>query len=373
METSNKWFTLIEILIWILIFVMVIIWWFKALSWITLWKVKLIEKTNLTKDIVYFTQKLFEEIKTWWTVDYEEYFNRKVVWLSTSSWHYNIPTWFGNFWSGWVLWSTWYGDNFYFCKSWSWVNMWTWWCFDNIFNTYSSDVYWKSQRYWQYAFQFIDYNSNENDDDWDENWDWNLRWDDDDENLWMWPITFTWGENVKELYLISWDRKKRILFRWTFKEDPWPNKPSLATCNWATFWSGCIWNIEILKLDWKDWWVNHNFSIASAWSNDWIIDTWMIDPNFWTWTQVIAWTDNNNYWQPMFPDTISVSDFQVYLYPNTDIKKAWKNNSNSTNINPYLRLSITLEPSWKKRSWMPWEIPKYTLNTTINLVDYFSK
>jgi hypothetical protein len=39
----------------------------------------LIERTNITKDVVYFTEKLFEEIKSGGTLDYEEYFNRKVV------------------------------------------------------------------------------------------------------------------------------------------------------------------------------------------------------------------------------------------------------------------------------------------------------
>lgn len=367
---NNSWFTLIEILVWILIFIIVILWWFQALSSLTLWKVKLIEKTNITKDITYFTEKLFDEIKAWWTIDYEEYFNRLVVWNNTSSWYYIKNTWFWNFWSWWSVWSNSYWDNYYYCRSSNWTNMWTWWCYNNNFNTYSNSTLTKPQRYNQYTLQFVDYNSDQNADLWDENWDGKITWDKDDEHLWEWPLVFTWWENIKELYLISWDWKKRTLFRWRWEEDMW-NKPPTATCNSTAFWSWCIWTIEILKLEWKDWWVNHNKT--SSWAYDWLIDTWIIDPNYWTWTEVIAWATNYNYWQKLFPDTISVSDFKVYLYPNINSKYGWKNLTNSTNINPYVKLSITLEPSWKKRSQMKWPPIKYTINTTINLTDYFSK
>lgn len=377
MKINKNWFTLIEILFWILIFSIVIIWWFQALSAITIWKIKLTEKVTVSKDAMYFSEKLFEEIKSGWTIDYEEYFNRKIVWTSTSSWHYSLNTWFWNFWNNWTPWNLWipnYWNGFYFCRSQNWVNMWTWGCYNQTdFNDLWAN--WWPQRYWQYAFQFIDYNSNENSDLWDQDNNWNIRWDDDDENLWEWPIVFTWWENVREIYLISWDWKKRTYFRWTWKEDPWKNRPSTATCNDPNvFWSWCIWTIEMLKLDWKDWWVNHNFFSTSSWSFDWIIDTWVVNSDF-AWSDwVVAWTWNiDDYWQPLFWENINVSNFEVYLYPNVSIKNAWKDLSDSSNINPYLRLNITLEPSWKKRAWMKGSIPKIQLNTTINLVDYFTK
>ncbi len=125
----------------------------------------------------------------------------------------------------------------------------------------------------------------------------------------------------------------------------------------------------ILKLEGKDWWVNHSSWSISTGNFDWIVDTWIIDPTFWTGSEiVVAGSNNYDYWQPLFPDTINVSDVKVYVYPNIDVKHAWKDTSDKNNINPYIRLSITLEPSWKKRSGMQWEIPKYTINTTINLV-----
>lgn len=378
MKHTKKWFTLVEILLWILIFSIVILGWFQALSAVNIWKIKLIERTNITKDVVYFTEKLFEEIKSGWTVDYEEYFNRRVVWVNTQSWHYLQPTGFGNFWKWWVVGSSNYGDNFYYCRSGNAINMWIGWCFQPVSgNDFSATItwawfgasLWQLQRYGQYAFQFIDYNSNMNNDLWDENGDGNIRWDDDDEHLWIGPIVFTGWENVNEIYLISWDSKKRTLLRWNWKEDP--NKPASTSCNSTTFWTWCLGTIEMLKLEWYDWGMSH--LKAWPWTYDGIIDTWLIDKNFWTWAEVIAWSNNFNYWQPLFPDTVSVSDFKVFLYPNTDVKHAWKDKNESSNMNPYLRLSITLEPSWKKRAGIKWDVPKYTINTTINLVDYFTQ
>ena len=47
--------------------------------------------------------------------------------------------------------------------------------------TENVDYEWQPQRYWEYSFQFLDYNSNYDDDKWDENWDWSIKRDDDDE------------------------------------------------------------------------------------------------------------------------------------------------------------------------------------------------
>lgn len=374
MLKNNKAFTLIEVLIWILIMTIVIIWWFQALSAITLWKIKLIEKTDTTKDAFYFSEKLFEEIKRGWTIDFEEYFNRKVTWNTNfSSGHYSIPTWFWNFWNLWSVWSPTYWDWFYYCRSTT-TTMWIGGCYsDNIFNNLAVSGW--LQRYGQYAFQFIDYNSNLNIDwwlYWDENWDSNIRWDDDDENIWEWPTVFTWWTDAREIYLISWDRKKRTLFRWNWKVDP--NKPSTSTCDWtsATFWTWCLGTVEFLKLEWKDWWLSHNSWSTSTWSFDWIIDTWIIDKEFTGWAEIIAWSTWTGYWQPLFPDSISVTDFEVYMYPNTNNTYSWKTSS-SSQVNPYLKIKLSLSPSWKKRWAMKWEIPEINLLTTINLTDYFSK
>jgi len=365
MYLKNKAFTLIEILIWILIFSLVIIWGFKALSSITIWKIRLTEKTNIEKESIYFTEKLFQLIKKWWTIDYEEYFNRKVTWTAYASWHYLKETWFGNFWLWWIIWTTiWkYWDSFYYCASGNWVNIiWTWWCFTP----------WKYQRYWEYSFQFIDYNSNHNNDNWDEDWDWNIIWDDDDEYLWTWPKVFIWWRDVKEIYLISWDNKTRTILRWNVIKDP--NTPMWVTCN---FWNGalptwdwCLWSIQFLKLEWKDWWFNH--SKSWTWLNDWIIDTWLIHNKF-VWnsnTLAWSWASYEQYWQNLFPKSMSIKNFIVEVYPNTDVNLAWKE---TINISPYLRISFSITPSWKNRKKMKWKFPELKFSTTVNLTDIYSK
>lgn len=383
MKTNKNWFTLVEIMMWIVIFSIIMIWWFYMLSSLNFWKIKLIESTNITKDTFYFSQKLFEDIKMGGSLDYEEYFNRKINWFNTLNGNYIEKSWFWNFWHNWNIWTNstpvnTFGTWFYYCRSTT-STMWTNWCFSNSFNTTSALIWSSQQRFWQYAFQFIDYNSNRDSDLGDENWDWNIRWDDDDENLWEWPNVFTSWNDIKELYLISWDKKKRTYFRWNWKQDT--KKPStVMSCDITninnSYSDWCIWNIQMLKLVWKDRWIDHNWWL---WFNDWIIDTWILDPDIYgtstlRWSAIIAWSiDMNNYWLDIFPDSISVKDFKVYPYPNIDRNYSWKSTDDSININPYVRLKITLIPSWKKRASMKWTTPEINISTTINLSDYFSK
>lgn len=236
------------------------------------------------------------------------------------------------------------------------------------------------QRYWQYSFQFIDYNSNFDDDLWDENWDWKIIWDDDDEFLWTGPSVFDIWKDLKEIYLISWDKKTRTYIRWNVLRDP--NSPSSSICNnnwsWALTWVNfdwCIWTIEFLKLEWVDWWMDHNSSTPDTdWTqNDWVIDTWLIDRQFTWWVDIVAWSNSINYWRPLFPTNISVVDFKVFAYPNVETKHFWKDPSASTNISPYLVLNFKIKPSWETRKKIKKDSSPLNFNVTINLTDIFSK
>lgn len=374
---NKKAFTLIEIMIWILIFSIVIIGGFKAYGWVLVWKIKLIESTNIQKEAFYFSEKFFEEIKVGWVVDYEEYFNRETVWTTILNGHYSLSTWFWNYWTNWTPWNTTYWDWFYYCRSTNWVLMGTWWCV-NDFNTDWSAVNNKPQRYWQYSFHFIDYNSNFNEDTgfslWDEDWNWNITWDDDDEYLWIWPDAFSWATDQKEIYLISADSKKRTIFRWHIKDD---TNDNINTCDLDNWWIWCNSTIEFLKLEWKDWWFNHE----QTWNGlyDWIVDTWVIDKDF-SWetnidedNAIIAWWSSDTwFWQPLFWDNINVSDVKFYIFPHKDLNLSWKDFDKKINISPYLKMKITLSPSYEARKWFKWKIPKIKINTTINLTDIYS-
>lgn len=385
--------TLIEILISITLFSMIIISGFYAFSAISIGKIKIIWETDIEKESYFFSEKLFQEIKNGWTIDYEEYFNRKVVneweWELYQSWHYAKATWFGNFWHWWSIWSQNYWENFYYCRSWENQNMssfWQWWCRwaaflnskwlvnniweDNTWLNYS----WSLQRYGQYSLQFVDYNSDANSDFWDHNWDWKIIWDDDDAQLFNGPETFFPSWEVQELYLISWNKRQRTLFRWTVKTDP--DAPAWNICDFSNSksptWSWCLWTIEFLKLEWKDWWINHSpDNLSATWVYDWIVDTWLIDQNF-SWIStggIIAWSDDTNYRVPLFSSSINVKDVKFFLYPNKD----WYLASNEAQISPYLRIQYTITSSWKKRKWIRWKIPELNFSSTINLSDIFTK
>ncbi|MDR1945496.1 MAG: hypothetical protein LBQ59_05645 [Candidatus Peribacteria bacterium] len=56
-----------------------------------------------------------------------------------------------------------------------------------------------------------------------------------------------------------------------------------------------------------------------------------------------------DYWQPLFPTSVNVTDFKVFVYPNIDYNNAWKDSSESTNISPYVILKYKIKPSWEMR------------------------
>jgi len=375
---NNRAFTLIEIMVWIIIVSIVLIWWFRALVSITIWKTKLIQQTDIQKESFYFTEKLFEMIKKWWLIDYEEYFNRRIIWNTTYlSWHFLKESWFGNFWRNWVVWSNTFWEWFYYCRSDDWTAM-TWTgCFTK-FNSGSIDyLAWnEQQRFWEYSFQFRDYNSNYDDDwgiPWDEDWDGNVIWDDDDEYLWVWPDAFIDWSNLNELYLISGNKKERTYFRWYVEPDPalWSSANCTFDPNNNITGTWCLWNIQYLKLEWKDWWMDHVLWSNDNTESDWVIDTWIINPEFTWWSIDVAWTWSLN-WVSLFPDNINVSEFKIYAYPNKDIEYDWKNDSIWSNISPYIILKMKLKPSWKSRRQIWWEVNELDFSMTINLSDIYS-
>lgn len=426
--SKSKWkkaFTLVEILVAILILSIIIVTGFELYTKAIASKIKIDEQANLEKNIYYFSEKIFQLVKKWWTLDYEEYFNRQLIssessyenwkwflivkpendWSYFKNWHFSQNTWFWNFWFNWIISTNNFWEWFYYCISesnYTVIN----WCYNvapNNINSKFTDItwvwrnyIWSPQRYWQYSFQFIDYNSDADNDKWDENGDKNIMRDDDDKHLWNWPVLYWIWNDLKELYLLSWDKKTRTLIRWNIKQDDFAKtRNSSFTCdhrlksdysplNPINF-TYCLWTIEYLQLEWKDWWMDHNSqNIDSDWSqNDWVIDTWLIAKNF-SWKQndvtansVIAWSNNENYRKPLFNDSINISDFKVFAYPNIDSSKVWDISEEEQKkflISPYVVLSFEIRPSWKvksKISW--WEIKPVRFNMTVNLTEVFSK
>ncbi len=384
-----KAFTLIEMMTSILIVAIILIWAFEAMTSLGFWKIRLIQKTATQKQMLYFSEKLFEMIKYWGTIDFEEYFNRKVVDNTTySSWHYAVATGYWNYGpaAASVYWS-WY----YYCISWNIDPMGTDWCVTdhNIslkttkypIVEYNKDYSWEKQRYWQYSFQFRDYNSNQDDDNWDEDGDFYnfIIWDDDDNYFWKWPNVFATGAQVQELYLINWVKRQRTFFRYNVWLDPYA--PPGSTCDSSdgnkTFTgSWCLWNIEYLVMDGRDWWTNHDPSIVDWLQNDWVIDTWLISEKFTGDNDTIAgtWLDPvNDYWQPLFPENINVTEFSIFPHPNIDEDRAWAITDEQVNVSQYVRIHVWMKPAWRERKVLKGEPREYKYSTTINLTDIFSR
>lgn len=410
MKKNKNAFTLVEVIVAILIISIVLISWFQLFSLFLASKVKLTEQLKLEKNVFYFSEKIFSLIKKWGTLDYEEYFNRRVVWDERmENWHFLDETWFWNFWKWWQIWTDRFWNGFYYCVKiwtdeyqnfiWTFSNKWySKWCLtvnsSNSFNkisknqnSVSENQLQEKQRYWQYSYQFIDYNSDWNNDNWDSNKDGNIVRDDDDKHLWYGPEVFESWTDVKELYLISWDKKKRTYFRWNLKQDELFENNSSKQCDInpsSENFKYCRWTIEFLELEWKDWGLNHDWLWEYA--NDWVIDTWLIDSDF-SWktninkqNSIIVGTlkkeEMDKIWKPLFSDDINISDFKVFAYPNIDSSKVWditQDEQNKYLISPYVILSFEVKPSWRVKRKIQWDIKPIKFNTTINLTEIFSK
>ena len=390
LNKSSRAFTLVEVLLSITIISTMIIIGFYALSFITIGKVRLVENTKIQKEAFYFSEKLFEMIKRGWVIDFEEYFNRDQLEATNqfTAWHFQNLTGFWNFWRGWVVGdSSQYWSSIYYCVSPDSWPMWENWCMGtNNANTLSltgtvlRDIDYQNspQRYWQYAQNFLDYNADTDENFWDEDGDNRIDLDDDDEYLGQWPIVFWTWANLHELYLNSQQWSKRTMFRWTVIEDP--DKPASDNCDLTSDAStptgtGCLGTIEFIELDARDWWHNHDTSVEDADGSqyDWIIDTWIVNSKFSGNNTTVFGSNTTNYWQSLFPDSITVENFQVFAYPNKDIDLAWKDWNSDVNQSPYVRISMTIKPSWKNRKKIRWKIPEVTIATTIALNDTFSQ
>ena len=369
MKQTLRAFSLVEILIGILIISWVMVAAFWALSSVWIWKVKLIEKTNIEKQTYYMAEKFFEMVKKWGTLDYEEYWNRTSFNTTFWSWHYVNDS---GFWNNGIV---------YYCLCKNGTKMPNTWCL-NDFNITSNSAVTNLNRantqqiYNRYKYQFIDYNSDADGDLWDEDGsaeaNINFLWDDDDLYLGQWPAAFPWNR-VWELYLISPDGTQRTFFRWNVESDPFAPTWSTCTGTQNMVGDGCLGTIEFLKLKWIDNGYDHGVYAWNVdgwlWDADGEIDTWLIDDEFDPWTTwVLAW-GATSYWQKIFPDTLNVMNVEFYAYPNKSIEYAWKESAPEYQIAPYIKIKMTLSPSWKQKRKIVGEIPEVDFVTTISLTD----
>ncbi len=376
MRKNTNAFTLIEVLLGIMIVTIVMTSWFQALNAVGVWKVKLLERTHIEKQAFYVSEKFFEMIKKWWTIDYEEYWNRKVVdTTSFEAWHYAVQTGFWNFGNAGQIGTTDYGDPFYYCVSKHTSSMPSGGCLEDFNSNQDASILhqnyaWQPQRYGQYREHFIDRNSDKDTDFGDENADGDILWDDDDLFLWEWPFALDTQE-VPELYLMSNDGKQRTLFRLKVREDP--EKPSFASCDFTDpqkpQGDGCLGTIEFLKLTGSDEGFSH-MNDSGIWDNDGVVDTWRIDRDFSDGSEVVAGSSAQEYWQKIFPDTVHVRELSFFVYPQKDHTLAWKDDQSAVQVHPHIAVHMTLEPSWKVKKKLKWTSPQTHIRTHISLLSH---
>lgn len=113
--------------------------------------------------------------------------------------------------------------------------------------------------------------------------------------------------------------------------------------------SGCLGNIQVLKLVGQDLGMSHTGSTFSTGQYDGVIDTWQCREDFACFGSNNLPNGSPGEWVDIFPDYINVKNIDFYPYPDKDFRLAWKEDNADTVINPYVRMNITLGLSWQKR------------------------
>ena len=392
-NTSHRGFTLVEIMLGMTIFATIMISVLVSVQNMSFARIKTENRVKLLEELYFFSEKLVTSIKEGGILDYEEYWNRNSY--STIEWtgHYMFPTGVGNYGSWWTIDAIippnyWFG--FYLCRSWIWwINrMWTGWCLTTKNDGPDFNYSGSYQRYGEYALQYTDYNGNADDDAggfsiWpgDEDLDGNIVGDEDDKDIGDGPNVLSWA--LTELYLIDKEANTRTFFRWIVRPDP--NAPGGTVCiqSGANTWSGCVGNIQVLKLRGFDLGFNHTGNLLPGNKDfDGIIDTWVchldwicswptLPPGY---GNIATWRDSE--WVDIFPDTVNVKSIKFIAYPKKDPWSAWGapdaaqwTDEISPFIYPYVRVELTLWFAWWKRRALQWDDPTISITTSMSLAD----
>lgn len=385
-------FTLIE-----LIFVVTIIWLvmpsiFSLYTFITKSNREILARQNTIQQWYEFFERLNVLMEDY-TIDYEEYYNRQMVWCSK---------WWGSFWRGsgftWNTWLSWYCTEFttygngnsissngiqhglgasesghhaiYYCSSSASKKQ----EINGLNVVYEKDDCWKlggKQSYGQYAALFSDVMG-------DTDWNKDLVWDSDDVKMWRAFNDISaiqdWN-NIQELYFISHDGKNRLFFR-----------RKLTNITWDNYMQ---YKIQILRLRWFDAWMKHNLNDVSSgnvWIYDWVIDTWTCDAwlwFIWKWASIDEnWSlypyyrlpsDENDCWVDLTKWSSSVLAWNIMISPLMDSDLAWEEKERQ--INAYMKILIV---NWIYLPYyLPWSVSrsisdfKVPLETTINMKDFY--
>jgi prepilin-type N-terminal cleavage/methylation domain-containing protein len=391
---NKKGFTILELMISMTLFALIITSVIVAVENLMIARTKTLNRVALLEELYFFSEQLFTGIKDGGTLDYEEYWNRKAVGVTTQSGHYMVLTGIGNYgsWGNVAGGTSVYGTGVYLCRSNNWTSMGTGGCLSDNNNGWFNNqagsplnFSGSAQRYGEYLAQFTDYNGNTDNDNGnpgneDEDVSGSIIWDDDDRATGDAPEVLT--GSIRELYLINKTAKRRTYFRWNIEQDT--NNTSI-TCvitttgsGKITTGSGCIGNVQVLKLKWLDIGINHDGTTVTAY--DGIIDTWAcVESGQCKWptfgTDQLA-TGTGAEWINLFPSTINVKNLSFQIYPVKDPWLSWSAQDCSIAtcispfIHPYVRMNLEMWFSAAKRLTLQNTDPTISIATSISLSDF---
>ncbi len=398
---TKKAFTLIEMIISVTILALILT---VVLSiYFTMQKLRtdVFAKSILIKNTNSLIEKVNLIMKNY-TIDYEEYFNRRIVWCVWNNWWddfiWNVWTWwycknFTTYWNENSVDSNTWKNIIYYCSSkwkeipqshdcewnnWNWIsginyiidqdqlNLINWsGCWENVW--WTDQGAWKIQSFGEYAAQFWDLK-------WNADWLKWCRWDDDDTDLWNWPIAVWDNLHVKELYLISKDWKKRIFIRRKLiSQEDFSNDWVIQT--WER-----LYKLQILKLRWFNVW-SFNYSSDSirkkinTWACDkqeWFICNWRNVTSDWSYPWYKLPNDVDDGRVDLTINDLTVRDFNLSIFPTIDPNLWWVNNN--IQIYPYLTVNLSTQfyPTNYRTKLNPERLIKYKMNlqTTFSIKPY---
>ena len=322
-----------------------------------------------------------------YSIDYEEYYNRQMVWCVNSWW---VLTWSDFEWNVWLsgycseFTAYWNNNSTWRKKNWNPMST-NWW-----------DIYYCSsernqgpnnhktvvkndnntcgrignrQSFGQYAALFTDVKGDNAINHT------NIVWDSDDEELWRIlndnVNAIEDSDHVQEIYLISHDGKNRLYFRRKIANKRWEFNQ---------------YKIQVLRLKWFDAWQKHNFNETTnnEWLYDGVIDTWACDASMWfncSWPSVLwAYSDYNlpndadDWWIDFtyWPTTVSMRNIWISPKGDSDLFRSL----DSHQINPSMRIMVVnwvyipYDDSSLSNSISDFKVP---LQTTINMKDFYEE
>ncbi len=397
---NNRGFTILELMISMTLFALIITSVILAVENLSIARIKTLNRVALLEELYFFSEQLFTGIKDWGVIDYEEYWNRQAVGTrvlsgSYMNGHYLDPTGIGNYGKNGILGTASYGTGIYLCRSNSGASMGTGWCLEDNNNggnwylsgsaispTFSGSY----QRYGEYLAQFTDYNGNANSDLWNQDADASGSIVGDDDDRIVADITPVLTGSMQELYLINKSARTRTYFRWNILQDP----NTTISCNITTSasgktttGSGCVGNVQVLKLQGLDLGLSHSGTIVSPTLYDGIVDTWVCTEDGQCGGPTVLATKNIatgswSEWLNLFPSSINVKNLSFQIYPVKDPWLSWAApdclasdpTCISPFIHPYIRMNLDMWFAWGKRRTLLNEDPTISIATSISLSDF---